>query len=81
VLEYGTLEAGVDGTLVVALPESFRHERRYLDAAIVLSAAVPIVLEALASKDKTPVAEQLPDVDVLGGGGLASCVRDQARRE
>jgi len=43
---------------------------RYLDAAIVLGATAPIMLEALAAKDNTPLAERLPDAQVLAGGGL-----------
>jgi hypothetical protein len=70
VLEYGRLEAGTDGSLVVLVPESFRCDRRYLDAAIVLNAAAPLVLEELAKEN--PNLDELPAAQVLAGGGLAS---------
>jgi hypothetical protein len=68
VLEFGQLEAGDEGSLVVLVPESFRGDRRYLDAAIVLNAAEPVVLAELAKK--TPNLDELPDAEVLAGGGL-----------
>jgi hypothetical protein len=37
---------------------------------LVGTAAAPIIHDALASKDRTPLAERLPDAQVLAGGGL-----------
>ena len=68
-VKHGRVEE-VDGHLVVFLPEGHAREEE-LQAARVLYAAAPIVLEALASKDETPIAKRLPDAHVLAGGGLA----------
>jgi hypothetical protein len=65
VTECGGAIENDNGQLRVMLPTRRTERGRSLDAAHVLYAAAPLVLEALASKTRTPIAGRLPDNEVL----------------
>jgi hypothetical protein len=65
---HGRVEAN-DGHVRVSVPDGLEDPAPAITAARVLVAAPELVLQALGSKSKQPLAATLPDKPVLAGGG------------